>query len=399
MNDSWNAFFREDMQLDATGDGPLNGLTFGLKDVFAVEGHASSAGNPDWLRTHGPWERNADVVNKLLAGGARLRGMTHTDELMYSLNGQNYHYGTPINPKAPDRLPGGSSSGSAVAVAAKLVDFAIGTDTGGSVRVPSAYCGIYGIRPTHGAVSAEGLIPLAPSFDTVGWMAGDASTLLRVGEVLLDRQTGSLAGGFTRLLLPKEAWEMADEECIGKLEPFLPSLSELVAETGEVSISPEGLEEWMRLFRIIQGIEIWENHGEWITKESPVFEPSIAERFEWTSTLKRSEAEAEFRKWQEIRSRLRELLGEDGLLVLPTIPGSPPNRNISGKENEDRRSRTMRLSCIAGLSGLPQVNIPAAIAGGAPIGLSLIGGAGQDLKLLRFVEQWSKRHAEVLLSN
>ncbi|MFD1953485.1 amidase [Paenibacillus thailandensis] len=399
MNDSWNAFFREDIQLEATGDGVLNGLSFGLKDVFAVKGHVSGAGNPDWLRTHGPSERNAAVVNKLLAEGARLRGMTHTDELMYSLNGQNYHYGTPINPKAPDRLPGGSSSGSAVAVAAGLADFAIGTDTGGSVRVPSAYCGIYGMRPTHGAVSADGLIPLAPSFDTVGWMAGDAATLRRVGEALLEREEERHDASFRRLLLPAEAWAMAEPACADKLKPFLPHLSERLPETSEVSIAPEGLDEWMRVFRIIQGIEIWENHGDWITKESPVFEPSIADRFDWTRTLKRGESEGELRLWRDIRARLRELLGEDGLMVLPTIPGSPPRRDISGTENEERRSRTMKLSCIAGLSGLPQISIPAAVSEGAPVGLSVIAGAGQDSKLLRFVESWAGQHAEALLQN
>ncbi|QAY66454.1 amidase [Paenibacillus protaetiae] len=394
MNDSWNAFFREDIRLEATGSGLLDGKTFGLKDVFAVKGHVSGAGNPDWLRTHEPAERNAAVVDRLLAQGARLRGMTHTDELMYSLNGQNFHYGTPINPKAPDRLPGGSSSGSAVAVAAGLTDFAIGTDTGGSVRVPSAYCGIYGIRPTHGAVTADGLIPLAPRFDTVGWMARNARLLLQVGEALLP--DAAAGGGFTRLYWPEEAWAMADEPSAALLKPIAERLAADIAPPEAITVAPEGLDEWMRVFRVLQGLEIGEIHGAWIKRESPVFEPSIAERFDWAAGLKRSESEGEERLCREIRARLRGLLADGGLLVLPTIPGPPPHRDIGGKANEERRSRTMQLSCIAGLSGLPQVTIPAAAADGAPIGLSVIAGAGEDLKLLRWVDGWTSRHSSLL---
>lgn len=167
--------------------GPLSGLSFAVKDVFDIKGNTSGAGNPDWLRTHPPAESTAPALLALLQRGAALEGTTQTDELMYSLNGENAHYGTPINPVAPDRIPGGSSSGSAVAAAAGLVDFAIGTDTGGSIRIPSSYCGLYGFRPTHGAVSTEGLIPLAHSFDTVGWMSRDVNILLKTGCVLLKK--------------------------------------------------------------------------------------------------------------------------------------------------------------------------------------------------------------------
>lgn len=189
--DPWNVYAKANIALEATGSGPLEGLTFAVKDVFAIAGHTCSAGNPDWQRTHRPAKQHATVIELLLASGARLRGTTITDELMFSINGENAHYGTPVNPADPDRIPGGSSSGSAVAVEVGLADFSIGTDTGGSVRVPSSYCGVYGIRPTHGAVSVEGLIPLAPGFDTVGWMARDANILLNVGQVVLDHGTSA----------------------------------------------------------------------------------------------------------------------------------------------------------------------------------------------------------------
>lgn len=393
MKDKWNAYIDEKVRLDATGDGLLNGLTFSVKDVFAVQGHTSGAGNPDWLRTHGPSEETASVLKLLLGSGARLYGMTHTDELMYSLGGQNIHYGTPVNPKAPDRLPGGSSSGSAVTVAARLADFSLGTDTGGSVRVPSAYCGIYGIRPTHGAIPMDGVVPLAPSFDTVGWMANDAETLRHVGEVLIKHPSGSSSSGFDRIILVEEAWELTEPDSRIELECLLPLLKEY-ASLISMRIAPEGLAEWMRIFRTLQGIEIWETHGAWIRQVNPVFGQDIAARFQWTSKLRRDESEEEFSLWRNIQARLRELLGEDGLLVLPTIPGPPPHRLIHGEENEESRSRTMQLSCIAGLSGLPQINVPAGRIAGVPIGLSFIAGNHQDLKLLGWVENWSKRHLQ-----
>ena len=178
-----------DVARDGSRRGVASGLSFALKDVFEVEGVSRCAGNPDWLRTHPAATRTAPAVARLLDAGASLRGLTITDELTLGLAGENFHYGTPTNPAAPDRVPGGSSCGSAAAVAGGLVDFALGTDTGGSVRVPASYCGIFGFRPTHGRVSNEGVVPLAPSCDTVGWFARDAKVLRTVGEILLDNLT------------------------------------------------------------------------------------------------------------------------------------------------------------------------------------------------------------------
>jgi amidase len=386
VKDKWNAFVREDVVLEPTGEGRLSGLTFAVKDVFAIKGYVSGAGNPDWLRTHGPAGSTAEAIERLLKAGARMTGTTQTDEIMFSLSGQNDHYGTPINPKAPDRIPGGSSSGSAVAVSAGLVDFALGTDTGGSVRVPSAYCGIFGIRPTHGYVPIEGVIPLAQSFDTVGWMARDPEVLLEVGLALLQEEA-PVEVEFQRILFPKEAWGILDPETLEVLQAFAEKLQAAADESEWLDIAPEGLSVWMRTFRTIQGLEIWSAHGEWIEREKPVFGPAIADRFQWTSTLKKSESQPQYELWAEVRKRMRELLGADSLLILPTTPGAAPHRNINGEEIEISRSNTMQLSCIAGLSGLPQVTIPVGFANGAPIGLSIIAGFRQDVKLLKWIEQ------------
>ncbi|MDQ2103939.1 amidase family protein, partial [Azospirillum isscasi] len=185
-NDPLNAFVPHGLsEIPGAADGPLAGLRFAVKDLFHIAGLPTGAGNPDWLRTHEVPQETAPAVRRLLDAGARVAGKTLTDELAWSLAGENAHYGTPENPKAPGRIPGGSSSGSASAVAGGAVDFAIGTDTGGSIRLPASYCGLYGLRPTHGAVPLDGSVPLAPSFDTVGWFAREAALLRRVGAVLL----------------------------------------------------------------------------------------------------------------------------------------------------------------------------------------------------------------------
>lgn len=392
INDTFHAFIKPELTLPATHKGILDGLRFAVKDVFAIKGHASSAGNPDWLRTHEAADYTASSIERLLAAGATLTGAAHTDELMYSINGQNAHYGTPINPASPDRIPGGSSSGSAVAVAAGAVDFALGTDTGGSVRVPSAYCGVYGFRPTHGAVAMDGVIPLAPSFDTVGWMAQGSALLLKVGELLLAADTTETIDAanvkpFSRLLIAEDAWVKAESASAVQLRQLVAELEPAMASAERLTLAPEGLEQWLEAFRTIQGLEIWQSHGEWITREQPAFGPGIAQRFRWASTLQSEDSEKKVEERRSIRAKLHELLGTDSLLFIPTIPGTAPDRDISGDAADKQRALTMQLCCIAGLSGLPQVTLPVGEVDGAPIGLSIIAGAGQDLKLLRWIDQ------------
>ncbi len=184
---------------------------------------------------------------------------------------------------------------------------------------------------------------------------------------------------------------MAEPACREALERFAKPLGQAAGHVEKVTISQEGLKEWHQAFRTAQGLDIWRTHGEWIEREKPVFDESIGERFAWASTLDEAESEPLLKLWSEVRTRLRELLGEDGLLVIPTIPGTAPERGISGEANELRRARTMQLSCIAGLSGLPQLTIPAGTVDGAPIGLSIIAGAEQDLKLLHWVNGHIKK--------
>jgi amidase len=385
MKDHWNAFMNEHLKISHTSSGLLKGRTFAVKDVFALKNYRSSAGNPDWLRTHQPAEQNAPVVDLLLDQGAFLKGTTHTDELMYSLNGENFHYGTPINPRAGDRIPGGSSSGSSVAAAAGLVDFALGTDTGGSIRIPSSYCGLFGIRPTHGLVNIDRVIPLAKSFDTVGWMAKNPRLLLDVGEVLIE-QVGT-KDEFDCLFFEQEAWSFVEGDTKECLLQATAIISELYPNYDTVNISGEGLSRWAELFRTIQGIEIWKEHGAWIEEVKPAFGPGISERFEWTRTLNIDEIGPLNSKREEIKRNLSRLLKSNGLLVIPTAPGEAPLRQLAVEDMEQYRTRAMQLTCIAGLTGFPQVTIPLVKRNGIPIGLSFIANQNQDIKLLKFIQR------------
>ncbi|SEO76607.1 amidase [Paenibacillus sp. OV219] len=398
MKDVHRAFIDASVKAEPTGDGVLDGMTFAVKDVFHVRGHANAAGNPDWLRTHPSAERHAAVIERLLAAGATLTGVTHTDELMYSLNGENVHYGTPVNPADPERIPGGSSSGSAVAVAGGYVRFAIGTDTGGSVRVPASYCGIYGFRPTHDAVSLEGVIPLAPSFDTVGWFARDAQTLRAVGQALLLREPERVSGAdiapsspFRRLIFAQDAWELVQRETT---DAWAATLARLEAEFGNRTseiIAPEGLAEWMTNFRVLQGLEIRRAHGAWIEDVQPLFAPDIAGRMEWTRHLRLEEEAPARRQREERRARLAELLGDDAILVVPTAPGAAPRIGEEYEVLERYRYRLLQLTAISGLAGLPQLTIPGANASGLPIGLSFIAPAGFDRELLNWAVQLDEK--------
>lgn len=385
MDDKWNAFMNDHLNIQQTESGQLKGLSFGVKDVFEIKDYRNSAGNPDWLQSHQASKQYAPVINQLLEQGACLKGTTHTDELMYSLNGENFHYGTPVNPRASDRIPGGSSSGSAVAVSAGIVDFALGTDTGGSIRVPSSYCGIYGFRPTHGLVDSKGVIPLAKSFDTVGWMTRDPNVLLAVGEVLISEGTNDMEE-FSSLFFVKEAWSYVDKLTKSRYLQNIEVLKENY-NTQYVNVTKDGLVKWAELFRNTQGIEIWNEHGEWINRVKPAFGPGIAERFQWASTLNK-EYLSEYEEEREvIKGQLTALLKSNGLLVIPTTPGEAPLLNLTVEEMEQYRSKTMQLTCIAGLCGFPQVTIPLMKENGIPLGLSFIANHYSDLKLLRWVQQ------------
>jgi len=384
VHDRYNAFCRHtQVELAGAPEGPLRGLTFAVKDVFDIAGHRTGNGNPVWLETHPPAARTASSVERLLAAGAQMVGKTHTDEMTYSLNGENVHYGTPTNPRVPGRIPGGSSSGSAVAVAGGLADFALGTDCGGSIRLPASYCGIFGIRPTHGLVPADGVVDLAASFDTVGWFARDAQTLRRVGEVLLP--TTPFAP--KRLLIADDAFAFVGPEVSAALAAAVGRLKAALADHRHVRVYASEPAAWSGIFRVLQGSEIWRRHGDWIEAHNPSFGPGIAERFRWARTIDPAEVERLRPQREAVARRMAELLGGDALLCLPTAPGIAPKLATPPDELEVFRARAFGLLSIAGLARLPQVALPLATMGGCPLGLSLIGPSGCDRGLLDWLAE------------
>jgi amidase len=383
LRDPYNAFCRHThVALGGAPDGPLHGLTMAVKDVFDIARHRTGNGNPVWLESHTPAARTASAVQRLLAAGASMVGKTHTDEMAYSLNGENVHYGTPTNPKAPGRIPGGSSSGSAVAVAGGLVDFALGTDCGGSVRLPASYCGIYGIRTTHGLIPADGVVDLAASFDTVGWFARDPVTMSRVGDVLLPGGPGFAP---KRLLIAEDAFAFAGEEITAAIAAAVERLKAAFADHRQVRVYTGDPAAWSGIFRILQGDEIRRRHGAWIDAHNPSFGPGIAERFRWTRTIDPAEVERMRPQREAVARHLDSLLGDDALLCLPTAPGIAPKLATPAAELEVFRARAFALLSIAGLARLPQISLPLATMAGCPLGLSLIAPRGRDRGLLDWV--------------
>ncbi len=381
-NDPLGAFCRDNhVTLAGSGKGVLKGLTFAIKDLFHIKGHRTGFGHPDWLTTHPPQKRTAVAVKRLLAAGANMVGRTHCDELCYSLTGENVHYGAPVNVNAPGHIPGGSSNGSAAAVAGKLVDFAIGSDCGGSVRIPASYCGILGMRPTWGRVPLDDAVPFGPSFDVAGWFARDAAIFEKVGRVLLkDRKK---AGKPKRLLLARDAFALVEPGVFAALRPAVARLEAVIGKGEEIEVSPEGLATWFETFRIIQAAEVWGSVGAWVSEVKPKLGPGVKERIEWAATVTPQMLAAASARRTEIVARIERLIGPDEVLCLPTSPRAAPLLGTPVDKIEiEYRNQAMCLLCMAGLAGLPQLSLPLAHINGLPLGLSIVGRRDTDTMLL-----------------
>src|SRR5215216_459201 len=230
------------VRIEGRAGGPLAGLTFAAKDLFDVAGVPTGGGNHDWPTGRPVPTRHGWAVQTLLDAGATLIGKTITDEVSLGILGENAFDGTPVNTRAPGRVPGGSSSGSAAAVAAGLCDTALGTDTGGSVRVPASFCGLFGIRPTHGRLNLTGMMPQAPTSDTTGWFADNADIFARVSAVMLGEAIpGALP---TRLIVAVDAFGFADASVSAALQPIVKRLGALVGSSREEVMAPPGLSVW-----------------------------------------------------------------------------------------------------------------------------------------------------------
>jgi amidase len=382
--DPLGAFCRENhVARKGHAQGPLSGLTFAAKDAFDIEGVRTGFGQPEWLRTQPPATVTARAVELLLEAGADMVAKAHCDELCYSLTGENAHYGTPENVNAPGRVPGGSSNGSAAAVAGGLVDFALGSDCGGSVRIPASYCGIFGMRPTWGRVPLEGALPFGPSFDVAGWLTRSPDLFERVGRVLLQDQSPPQRP--RRLLIAKDAFGIVEDQVLQALLPAVERVKSEIGPAEDVVVSEEGLVNWFETFRTIQAAEIWGSLGGWITATRPRLGPGVKERLEWAATVSPEMLAQASGRREQIRRRLADLVQPGDILCLPTSPRVAPLKGTpTDKVEVEYRNQAMCLLCISGHTGLPQVSLPMASLDGLPLGLSLLATRGADIDLLAF---------------
>jgi amidase len=360
--------------------GPLAGMTFAAKDLFDVAGYPTGGGNPDWARQHPIPTRHAWAVQRLLDAGATLIGKTITDEVSLGILGENPFDGTPLNPKAPDRVPGGSSSGSASAVAQGLCDTALGTDTGGSVRVPASFCGLHGIRPTHGRLDLAGMMPQAPSSDTTGWFARDAGTFARISEVLLGEPIPEILPA--RLVVAVDAFGFADAETAAALQPMVRRLSELVGEVREDLLAPPGLSVWSRAQRTLQPYEAWLTFRHWVDRHNPRLAFSVARNLALAGAIPESERQWAALMRDEARARVTWLLPPGTILCMPTTPFPAPRKGLPLATLDPLRARINCLAAHGGLTGVPQVSLPGASVDGLPVGLSILGARGSDAALV-----------------
>ncbi len=389
MSDPLNAFCTDsDAYVAGAPGGPLAGLTFAAKDIFDVTGHVTGCGNPHWKATHGPAESTAWVVQALVDAGATMTGKTITDELTRGIFGENAHYGTPRNPRAAGRVPGGSSSGSASAVAGKLVDFALGSDTGGSVRVPASFCGLYGLRPTHGRIPRDGMLLQAPSYDTIGWFTRDAATFARVGEVMLP--AGPEVPRPRRLIIAEDAFELAEPAVRAALESALDSVAAMFDSPTTERLSPSSLEEWSGHQQILQSREAWESIRDWIDAVNPAMSFEVSDRYVTARSVTDAQVAESQAGRDSIIARMNEVFGgDDAVMCLPTTIGPAPPVGQRVSDRHVLRLRNSALTSIAGNTGRPQLSLPLAEVDGLPVGLSLLGAHGADEQLIALAAELS----------
>jgi amidase len=368
------------VRIEGRAGGPLSGLTFAAKDLFDVAGVPTGGGNHDWPTGRPIPAQHSFAVQTLLDGGATLIGKTITDEVSLGILGENAFDGTPKNSAAPGRVPGGSSSGSAAAVAAGICDTALGTDTGGSVRVPSSFCGLYGIRPTHGRIDTRGMLPQAPTSDTTGWFARDAETFAKVSSVMLGEEIPHTLP--TQLVIATDAFGFADADVAAALRPLVMKLAAVVGHCREDIMAPPGLSVWARAQRSLQPVEAYNTFRPWLDERNPRFAFSVAKALVMGSMIPAADQAWATLMRQEARGRMAHLLPEGTILCLPTTPFPAPRVGLPLSVLDPLRDRITCLCAQGGLAGHPQVNLPGATVDGLPVGLSIIGPRGSDASLV-----------------
>lgn len=383
FSDPLDAFCKDTNAYLAGPEGrPLSDLKYAAKDIFDVAGFVTGGGNPDWKATQPPADQHAWIVETLLNAGATMVGKTHTDELTRGILGENAHYGTPINPRALGRVPGGSSSGSAAAVAGGLVDFALGSDTGGSVRIPASFCGLWGLRPTHDRIPLEGILKQASSYDTIGWFTRDATTYARVAQIVF--QTSIPDSSPARIIIAQDLFDEADENVSAALLPIAEKIAAMVGSSTTVKLAPNGLAEWSAQQNVLQSKEAWDTVKDWVDQVNPRFSFWVSERYQFAINLTDAQINEAAAVRDSLRIRMDEVFADGGFLCLPTAVVPAPLRGLPASAKKDVQSRLSRLTCIAGTTGRPQLSMPLGEVNGMPVGISIMGDRGSDEQLINF---------------
>lgn len=387
----------------------LSGLTFAIKDVFDVKGYVTGFGNVDWMKTHEVAEKTAAAVTILLKNGATCVGKTVLDELGFGITGENIHYGTPTNPQLPSHIPGGSSSGSAVTVASGRVDFALGTDTVGCVRIPASFCGTLGFRSSHGAVSSIGVLPNSQSLDTIGWFARDPSILHRVGCILLQRTAAEVrreklfvfADDFFQLSkIPKQKSVHIVVKAMENLSGYqppkhmnvgqyiasnVPSLKGFREQSTSLQNGISTLKALSAAMLSLQRYEFKTNYEEWVKSAKPRLGSDVRERVLAAVNTTHENIKTLYKVRTEMRAALHSLLKEDGILVIPTVADPPLKVNSKKGLLTEFHDRAFALSSIASMSGCCQVTIPLGKHDDGAVSVSFIASHGADKFLLDIV--------------
>lgn len=361
--------------------GPLAGYTFAAKDLFDVAGYPTGGGSPHVLAMSGIKTVTAPAIQCLLDAGAELIGKAHTNEMAFSMSGKNAHFGTPRNGAAHDRIPGGSSSGSASAVSNGLCDFSMGSDTGGSVRTPASYCGLFGLRPTHGRVSLANTQPLCETMDTAGYFARDAKVFGLVGECLLGEDPAPLPDA-PQLVSSEILFGLLPPASLDALAPAIARITACCGPLEKLEAELPSLTDAYWAFRYIQGREAWQAQGDFIEREGLVLGPDVAARFAWCKAVTDEQYHDACALRERFAAAWKEILG-NRVLVLPTVPDIAPLLSARDEEIEETRRISHHLLAIAVLCRTPQVTMPLASKDGAPLGISLMGPAGSDLSLVK----------------
>ncbi|WP_432501115.1 AtzH-like domain-containing protein [Kineococcus arenarius] len=372
--------------LPGSGTGPLRGTRIAVKDLFAVAGQRTGGGVPAWLAQAPVETSSAPALQALVDAGSEVTGIAQTDELAFSLMGVNVHWGTPRNPAAPAHLPGGSTSGPAAAVAAGEADLGLGTDTAGSLRVPGSFCGLYAWRPSHGAVDTSGVLPLAPSFDTVGLLAADPALLAAAADVLL---VPAPTARPSALLRSSALFSLASPRTALAVDA---ALAALAVQTGlpvrqvEPDFTAEQAREWAESFRTLQAAEAWASHGGFIDAHPGALSPAVERRFRHGQELTPAAVEAARAVVERTRGRLEAVLA-GGWLCLPSTAAPAPRLDAPAEEFEAARAGTLRLTTLASQTGVPALNLPWGRVGELPVGLCVLAPRGSDRSLLALLAE------------